>query len=602
MSIRYAASRISRRMRPGSGLLIWIVVTLAVAVRLFYVVDAADDPAAFEPLVDARTYDDLAAGLAGEGQLDETFLWQAAFYPFFLSAVYKVAGASILAAKLVQIILAGLTCLLSMRLGSRLFGDVAGLITGLIVALYGPLIFFDVQLLATGWTAFWVVALVSLAVDLGERPRLATAVLLGVAAALAILTRPTFVPVVAALTVWLVWGFRSETERGTGLRSLVAMALALGLVLGPYALAMRAATGHAGVIPPSGGINLHIGNNPDYERTINIRPGLAWEELLAEPQAHGRAPDPWSGQPWFLARVRDFVREHTAAAVGLLSRKATQLLSSRELPRTLDIYMHRTWSGLLSAAVFKVGPWGFPFGALLPLAAFGMLRSGARGAGPVFVVLVVFSASLVLVFVSARYRAPLVPMLAVLAGHGLVEAWRAVRERRTRRIAIATAVVLAVALVGTVPGPFAQEEVDLAAELHFGVGWNRYREQDWTEAAHHLRRAVELDRSLPAARNFLGITLANLGELEEAVAHFAEAVRLKPDYADAVNNLQVGRVRLAEVLLQTAVARAEANKYGEAVTAAERARDMADTAGRADLTERIESALAAFRAGRPWRP
>ncbi|MCP4571701.1 MAG: tetratricopeptide repeat protein [bacterium] len=602
MSRRYAIPGIPGQVAFGANARIWIVAAVAVIVRLLYVIDAADDPAAFVPLVDAGTYHGLAVGLADEGRLDESFLWQSTFYPFFLSAVYKVAGASILAAKVIQILLAGITCLLTVRLGRRLFGDTAGLMAGLVVAFHGPLIFFDVQLLATGWATFWSVALATLAVDLADRPRIRTGLLLGGAAALAVLTRPSFVPVAIALVAWLAWEIRRLPDRRPGWLSLAAAVLACGLVLAPYALAMRAATGHAGVVPPSGGINLHIGNNPDYARTINFRPGFGWEKLLAEPQIHGHAPDPWSGQPWFIGQVRSFAREHPGTAAGLLGRKAAQLVSSRELSRTFDVYLHREWSALLSTALFKLGPWGFPCGLLLPLAAVGLLRNGTRGAGSMLVILGVLGASLVLVFVTARYRAPLVPLLAILAGHGVVTVWRMVRGRETRRLAVAAALVLATVVIGTAPGPFAQEDVDLTAELHFGVGWNRYRQEDWVEAVRHLQRAVELDPALPAAHNFLGIALVRLDEPEEAVRHFETAVRLKPGYAEAVNNLRVGRTRLADTLMRRAETLAQAGRYEEAADAAKQARDLATTTRRPDLVNRITHMLQAYREDRPWQP
>lgn len=534
--------------------LAWCVAALAVAVRVVYLLDAADDPAATEPLVDAHTYHELARALVEDGRFDARFLWQATFYPFFLAAVYKLAGVSVLAAKLVQAVLAGFTCLLTVRLGRRLHGDAAGLLAGLVVALYGPLVFFESQLLATGWTAFWSIALAALATEYSARPRLRTGLVFGLAGALAILTRPTFVPVAVALAAWLALDLRRHEARPVQWRGLLGALLAAAVLLVPYGLAMRSLTGHAGVVPPSGGINLMVGNNPDYERTINIRPGLAWEELVAMPQRQGYGPDPWNGQEYFLGEVRGFVRTQPAAAAGLLGRKALQFVSSRELPRNHDVYLHRDWSRLLEFTVFRIGAWGFPFGVLLPLTVLGLARGGVRGSGPLLVVVAVFALSLVAVFVSARYRTPLVPLLAIPAGHGLVAGWRLLGEPRVRPLLTAAGLVLAVGVLGTLPGPFAQEDVDLAAEVHYGVGWNRYQREDWEGAAEHLARAVELDPTLPEARNFLGITLANLGRLEEAESHFVAAVRLKPDYAEAANNLQVCRRRLADVLYRRALA------------------------------------------------
>jgi Flp pilus assembly protein TadD len=42
----------------------------------------------------------------------------------------------------------------------------------------------------------------------------------------------------------------------------------------------------------------------------------------------------------------------------------------------------------------------------------------------------------------------------------------------------------------------------------------------------------------PEAHNNLGVALARQGKINEAIAHFSEAVRLKPDYMQARANLQ----------------------------------------------------------------
>ena len=42
---------------------------------------------------------------------------------------------------------------------------------------------------------------------------------------------------------------------------------------------------------------------------------------------------------------------------------------------------------------------------------------------------------------------------------------------------------------------------------------------------------------MPKAHNALGMALTGDGKMAEAVAHFREAVRLRPDYAEAHNSL-----------------------------------------------------------------
>ena len=68
-------------------------------------------------------------------------------------------------------------------------------------------------------------------------------------------------------------------------RLAALVALGAAVVLAPFAELTRRAAGRPVLIPPSGGINLYLGNNPDFPATLGIRPGLPWEELVARPVA-----------------------------------------------------------------------------------------------------------------------------------------------------------------------------------------------------------------------------------------------------------------------------------------------------------------------------
>jgi tetratricopeptide (TPR) repeat protein len=66
-------------------------------------------------------------------------------------------------------------------------------------------------------------------------------------------------------------------------------------------------------------------------------------------------------------------------------------------------------------------------------------------------------------------------------------------------------------------------------------GQLRYWENSTTLFTHDL--AVTTGNNI--VHNNLGIVLADQGKLDEAIAHFSEALRIEPDYADAHNNLGV---------------------------------------------------------------
>jgi len=106
--------------------------------------------------------------------------------------------------KLIQAVLGAVTCVLTYRLGERLFDRRTGAVAGFAVALYGPLIFFEGELLAGGWAAFWSVTLVLLFLRAHAERTVRLCFWLGVCGALSVLTRPTFLPFFVTGCLWLL--------------------------------------------------------------------------------------------------------------------------------------------------------------------------------------------------------------------------------------------------------------------------------------------------------------------------------------------------------------------------------------------------------------
>jgi hypothetical protein len=158
--------------RQKTLLTVLIIFLIALAIRFVYLYQSRDNPSFDVPIVDSAKYDMLARTLVKTGRIDDEFFWQPLFYPVFLAVVYWFSNGSIVAAKIVQAILGAVTCCMTFYLGKMVFNRRCGVIAGVILCFYGPLIFFEQELLATGWATFWAVVLLILFIKSSQSTKL----------------------------------------------------------------------------------------------------------------------------------------------------------------------------------------------------------------------------------------------------------------------------------------------------------------------------------------------------------------------------------------------------------------------------------------------
>jgi Tfp pilus assembly protein PilF/4-amino-4-deoxy-L-arabinose transferase-like glycosyltransferase len=547
---------LARPSQPWSAPL--LVFALALLVRLSVLAERAKSPTFDAPIIDAARYDELARMIAA-GHWPAELFWQSPFYPCFLGLVYALGGGSMLAAKVLQVLLGSATCVLGWRLGAELCDRRVGLGAGVILALYGPLAFFETELLATGWAVFLALAVVLLLYRCARAPKLWWLGALGACSALAVQTHAILLPFVAIGAAWLGWErWRAPARRAQALGALALAGASFALVTAPFLVGSARLTGSIAWLPSSGGVNLYLGNNADSCATVGIRPGRQWIALVQEPARRHGAASPAAESRFFVDEVVAYAKREPLDLAAGLGWKALRLASSREVPRNVDLYVASRWSLLLHALVFKLGPLGVPFGLLLPAALLGLLGGGWRAIrGPGRLLLCVYGLSIVAVLVASRYRLPLVPVLAVLAARGVcnVREWlRAAEWPRLRTAGLTAALGLG---LGILPGPFCEERGPFEAEIYFGAGAYRDRQGRQAEAFALYQRALELEPRFYEAHYNVAVLHAQQQRPEQAATHYRAAIEIDPRQADArlglgVALLDLGRSADALVEVQAA--------------------------------------------------
>jgi tetratricopeptide (TPR) repeat protein len=531
-----------------------VLVVLALVVRIAYAFDIQGTPTFASPLIDAEVYDRTAREIAARGPAAlEVPYYQPPLYPMFLGAVYAIAGESYLVPRIVQAVLGALTVLGTVALARRGGGRAAGWIAGGLLALYGPVLYFEGELLPPALLLFLTTGALLLLVD-GDRsdrpvpPLVGAGLLLG----LAVAARPTaLLLVVAALGWWLAGGREGAPGAGRG-RPAAALLIAVLLPILPFSLANRIGGGEMIAISWNGGINFYLGNGAGSDSLTAIQPGHGWDRLQLEPLRAGVATRRGETDYW----VRRALREASAnpgAWAGALGRKALRFLDARETPRNTDFEAFRPSSAVLSRTV--VG-----FGIVAPLAAVGLLvgrggpgRSAGRLRSLLGLAVGAVAVENLLFFVTARYRVEAAPALCALAGLG-VTGLLARGDRRSWAVPIVGAVLVATIVHVDFLGERAIDRTRVA--INRGVALRRSGFDARAETA--FREALRFGPGDPDAHRWLGEIELGRGHLEGAMAHFDSALAGAPDYlhvllAKAQSLERAGRRSEAEPLYRRAI-------------------------------------------------
>jgi tetratricopeptide (TPR) repeat protein len=314
----------------------------------------------------------------------------------------------------------------------------------------------------------------------------------------------------------------------------------------PAGVASFKVLGQVRYLPFSGGINFYIGNNADYKKTINTRPGAQWDELTEMPFEYDMINEQ-AKERFFLEKTKAYIFSEPLSFLKGLCYKTAQFVNSREMPRNMDIYVFRKWSGLLVAGVWKKGGFGFPFGLLLPLAVVGVVFHCRKVSVPIWLFMIFYPAAVILVFVTARYRVPIVPVMSVLAAGGGFDVLQMIREKRWKKPAAAAVIIFMVILLGSIPGPFYEEQINYEPELYYVLGGSLRKRGKIEDAMQAYSKAINLKTDYSEAHYNLAIALSKQGKTEEAIGHYEKAIEARPDDARAYNNLGLALQSLGRV-------------------------------------------------------
>jgi len=512
-------------------LFIILLFSAAFLLRLIYIYQSKANPFFDAPIVDAKTFLDQALGIAqGDWLAGREPFWQPPLYPYFLALLCRLfPDHYFIAIRLVQILLDTGSCVLIYLLAKKATTLTAARFASAMAAVYGLFIYFDGELLAVPVEIFLnLLLLYGITIAL-ESQRRRNWLGVGILAGLASITRPNILLFIFFLLLWLIRPKQNPSLLQWG-KNLLAkglpIAISMSLVILPVTLRNYLLGGDIVFISSNGGVNFYIGNNAHYDSTVAIHPGLHWEKMVLEPVQAG-FEEPSARSQYFFQKAFSYAISSPLDYGSLLLKKLWLFWNGPEIKRNQDIYYARRHSSLLSYLIWDYG-CAFPFGLIGPLSLLGLALSWKKRVPAISLFRLYalsYMGSVLLFFVTARFRAPTIPILLIFAGLALDELAQRWRHRSYRSLGLLSAFFLCLCLLLNQSSSPAPEE---DAQLYHDLGEVYLRKQAYAQSATHSLRALELEEAYPSAHHNLAVAYFHQKRFREAANHARRSLILQP--------------------------------------------------------------------------
>jgi tetratricopeptide (TPR) repeat protein len=509
------------------------VLLAALTVRAVYLAFFLNSPLSGVYLVDQLYYRTWGLEIAGGGLIGTGPFEQAPLYAYLLGIYYRLFGPLDLGILVIQLLAGTVTVLLIMWIAGRLFDRRTAFITGVIAAVYGPLVFYECMVMKTFLEPLLVISALAAAIRASSSLALRWPVVAGFAVGLACLVREVYILLLVPmlLALWLGEG----VGRHRRLVSVLALVAAFGIAVAPAVVHNRLTGSNFMGVSVIGGENFYTGFGPEatgfYVIPLFLGPYPYIEHQDFRDEAFlrtGRPHSPGASSRYWFRETLNHIRAQPSVAARLFIRKAAILFADFELPDSENFMATRGYIPLLRALptfgwIVGLGFLGLALAAVRPRQ--NLLPLGFAAA---------LSAVILLTFNFGRYRVALVAIWLLFAGRGATWLWEVlVRPGDRRNVGLAALAAVIVTSAFSFLPPLGLDLAQRDREL------DRFREEIVRDALiqqsiPQLRGRVAADPGNPKLLLELGRGLERLGRLPEAIGMYQAALRKDPAHTEAL--------------------------------------------------------------------
>jgi len=501
----------------------WIYVLFGACffLKLLYVLQSADSIQVTVPILDSEYYDTTAKEIAAGHFLRKDAFFMGPLYSYFLGFIYSIFGRNFMLVRAIQILGGSFTVVLTYFIGKKIFRPSTALFAALMLVFYGAVTFYEGQLLMMWLGTLLNMSLLYVLLRGNERGGVKKYVLAGFLLGLSALARAN---VLIFLPVLLIWIFLQEGKRRKTF-SLALVAATVATIL-PATVHNYVVSSDFVPITHNGGVNFYIGNSPTATGIFYPPAGV---DFVTDASTRGyvermvgRDLRPSQVSRYWYGMAFHFIREHPLKELKLLLRKSALILNGYEVPQIESFDLSKSRFGTLR--ILFVNFW-----VLISLGIVGMIYSLRKWRRCFllygYVVSLLFS--IVLFFVTARYRIQVAPVLCIFAAYAVVEVFPGA-VRSLRRVYVPL-LLTAILLILTQPAIFALPQKDVLWREHIHQARRLNDMGKFDEALKEIDSAIEIHPNQPDGYVHRAIIYKSHGKLFQAIDNYEKSLKLSPD-------------------------------------------------------------------------
>lgn len=552
--------------------MLFMILLFALISRLAYLLTYFNnDPFSKVLILDSLRYNAWAQAIIQGGIFESGAFYQAPIYPYFLAFLYWSFGHSFAVIYIVQMLIGLGSVLILFFLTRKYFSEKIALLSSFIYSLYGTVIFFESKLLPETIAIFmnllFLYVFSSYDQNAQNERRFSKNSILWISGCLlgvSCLIRPNMLLLIPFLCVWILLSRTLRESRETlswrvkisrGIVHACVFSIGALMVILPVTLKNYLETDDFVLISLNGGITFAQGNNPYAGGIYTPLPGFSGdishqrteERYYAQGQEKRGLSDAEVSTFWFRKGLK-FIKENPVRWLTLEAKKLFYFFDDYEHSLEYSYSVERSYVTNLSI---------LPFALLISSALLGLFVSFPwRGKAPLIFYLLVQFLTVMIFYMSSRYRLPSIPVLCLFSGQGLFFIMEEVRRKKTRKVLLSILFVVIISIFSFMKmgGVYDLEEASSYGNL--GTAFNAAGLLQ--EALSSFEKQAELDPESAYALFNTGVVLSKMGKEVEAVHYYERVIKMNPSLAEAYNNLGVlfvkwGDCSKAEIFFMKAI-------------------------------------------------